>query len=71
MSAHPRRPVAPVAVRMVSAEPPQDPGSVQEIMDQGVDSHERRADFDPQRPSVAGASSKYDSAIAKTLSETP
>ena len=28
---------------------------MQEIMDQGVDSHEGRADFEPQRPSLAGA----------------
>ena len=51
----PSRPVAPVSVRMIGAQPPQDPGSVQEIMDQGVDGHEGRADFDPQRPSLAGA----------------
>ena len=49
------RPVAALAVGMVGAQPPQDPGSVQEIMDQGVDRHERRADFEPQRPSPAGA----------------
>ena len=47
------RPVAPISLRVVSRQAPQDPGSVQEIMDQGVDSHEGRADFDPQRPSVA------------------
>ena len=46
----PSRPVAPLSVRMLGAQPPQDPGSVQEIMDQGVDRHEGRADFDPQRP---------------------
>ena len=51
----PSRPIAPVPVRMVGAEPPQEPGSVQEIMDQGVDRHQGRADFDPQRPSLAGA----------------
>ena len=51
----PSRPVAPVSVRMIGAQPPQDPGSVQEIMDQGVDGHEGCADFDPQRPSLAGA----------------
>jgi hypothetical protein len=45
------RSVAPVAVRMVRAQPLQDPGSVQEIVDQGVDSDKRRADFEPQRPS--------------------
>jgi hypothetical protein len=33
----PSRPVALVSVRMVGAQPLQDPGSVQEIMDQGVD----------------------------------
>ena len=51
----PSRPVAPLSVRMIGAQPPQDPGSVQEIMDQGVDSYEGCADFDPQRPSLAGA----------------
>jgi hypothetical protein len=47
--------IAPVAVRMASIQPPQDPGSVQEIMDQRVYCHERRADFKPERPLVAGA----------------
>ena len=61
------RPVAPVSVRMVGAQPPQDPGSVQEIMDQGVDSHEGRADFDPQRPSLAGAQQQ----VTTTPSPTP
>ena len=55
MPAHPPGPVAALAVGMVGAKPPQDSGSVQEIMDQGVDRHEGRADFDPQRPSLAGA----------------
>ena len=49
----PSRPVASIPVRMVSAQPVEDPGSVQEIVDEGVDSHEGRADFDPQRPSAA------------------
>jgi hypothetical protein len=47
--------IAPVPVRMVGAQPLQDPSSVQEIMDEGVDSHERRAHFEPQWASVAGA----------------
>jgi len=51
----PAGPIAPVAVRMGRRKPPQDPGSVQEIMNQGVDSHERRADFKPERPLIAGA----------------
>jgi hypothetical protein len=38
---------------MVGAETLQDPGSVQEIV--GIDGYERRADFEPQRPSLAGA----------------
>jgi hypothetical protein len=37
----PSRPVAPVSVRMVGAQPLQDPSSVQEIMDQGVNRHEQ------------------------------
>jgi hypothetical protein len=48
------RPVASVSISMVGAQTTQDAGSVQEIVDQGVDSHERRANFDPQRPSTAG-----------------
>ena len=51
----PSRLVAPVSVRMIGAQSPQNPGSVQEIVDQGVDSYEGCADFDPQRPSLAGA----------------
>ena len=51
----PSRPVAHLSVRMIGAQPPQDPGSVQEIMDQGVDGDEGCADFDPQWPSLAGA----------------
>jgi hypothetical protein len=51
----PARPIAPVAVRMASSEPGQDSGSVQEIMDQSIDSHERCADFEPQRPVLARA----------------
>ena len=55
MPAAPARSVAPLSVRMIGAQPPQDPSSVQEIMDQGVDGHEGSADFEPQRPSLAGA----------------
>src|SRR5580704_18203081 len=51
----PSRLVAPGAVRMVSAQPLQDPGSVQEIVDQGVDGYQVRADFEPQRPSSTPA----------------
>ena len=43
----PSRPVAPISVRVVGVQPVQDPGSMQEIVYEGVDSHERRADFDP------------------------
>ena len=68
----PTRPVAPVAVRMVGAQPLQDPGSVQEIMDQGVDRYEG-----PRRLRATAAvvfrrsAASYDMAIAKTLSATP
>jgi hypothetical protein len=48
-------PVAALAVGMLGSQPPQDSGSMKEIMDQGVDGHEGCADFEPQRPSLAGA----------------
>ena len=51
----PSRLIATGSVRVVGTKPPQDPGSVQEIMDEGVDGDERRADFEPQRLSVPGA----------------
>jgi len=58
----PSRPVAPVSVRVVGAQPPQDPGSVQEIMDQGVDGHEglRRL-----RPTAAVASQRLAAATTR------
>ena len=65
------RPVASIPVWVVSAQPVENPGSVQEIVDEGVDRHEGRADFDPQRPSMPAANSKFDNPIANTLSETP
>jgi len=49
------RPVAARSIDVIGAQPPQDPSSVQEIMDEGVDGDERRADFEPQRLSVPGA----------------
>jgi hypothetical protein len=48
------RPVASIPVRVVTAQPVEDPSSVQEIVDEGVDSDKGRSDFDPQRPSAAG-----------------
>ena len=39
--------------KVIGAQALQDPGSVQEIMDQGVDGNERRADVEPQRPLLA------------------
>ena len=47
--------VASVPVKVVGAQALQDPGPVQEIVDQRIDSHERRADFEPQRPLLARA----------------
>ena len=46
--------IATGSVRVAGAKPPKDPGSVQEIMDEGVDGDERRADFEPQRLSLSG-----------------
>ena len=51
----PSRPVAARSIDVIGAQPLQDPSSVQEIMDEGVDGDERRADFEPQRLSVPGA----------------
>jgi hypothetical protein len=67
----PSRPVAPISVGMVGAQPPQDPGSVQETMDQGVDGHEGCADSTHSGRRLPALSSSDDNVIAKTLSATP
>ena len=46
-------PVTPIPVRMVGVQSLQDPRAMQKVMNQGVDSHEGRPDFKPQRPSAA------------------
>jgi hypothetical protein len=48
-------PVAADAIRMDGLEPSQDPGSVQEIVDQGIDSDQLHADFQPLGANVSGA----------------
>ena len=48
-------PVAAGAVRVGSLEAPQDPGPVQEIVDQGIDRNQVHADFQPPRANVSGA----------------
>ena len=48
-------PVTAGAVRMGSLEPGQDPGPVQEIVDQGIDRDQVHADFQPPRANVSGA----------------
>ena len=45
-------PVAGEAVGVVGPEPVQDPGSVQEIMHQGVDGDHAAADFEPAPPTA-------------------
>ena len=39
---------------MVSPEPMQNPGPMKEVMDQGVDDNEARADVEPPRPGRPG-----------------
>ena len=51
----PSRLVASVPVRVVGTEAAQNPGPVQEIMDQRVDCHEARTYFEPRWPSLACA----------------
>ena len=48
-------PVAAGAVRVGSLEAPQDPGPMQEIVDQGIDRNQVHADFQPPRANVSGA----------------
>ena len=67
----PSRPVAPVSISMVGAQPPQDPGPVQEIVDQRVDSDECRAHFEPQGSSLAGAHHPVESPLASPSTTTP
>jgi hypothetical protein len=67
----PARPVAPISVRVVGAQPLQDPGSVQEIMDL-VSTATKVAPTSTHRGRrLPAANSKVDNAIANTLSETP
>ena len=63
--------VASGAVRMVSAQPLQDPGSVQEIVDQGVNGYQVAPTSSHSGRRFPALSSRYDMAIAKTLSATP
>ena len=56
---------------MVGLEPGQDPGPVQEIVDQGIDRDQVHADFQPPRANISGADQNADIAIARTLSATP
>ena len=48
-------PVTAGPVRVGSLEPRQDPGPVQEIVDQGIDRDQVHADFQPPRANVSGA----------------
>ena len=65
MSAHPPGPVAALAVRMIGAQPPQDSGSMQEIVHQGVDRHQRRTDLD------ATAAVAFRRSAARTTTPSP
>ena len=46
-------PIAGRAIRMASAEPVEDPGSMKEVVDQGIDDNETRPDGEPTRPGSA------------------
>ena len=48
-------PVTAGTVKMGGLEPGQDPGSVQEIVDQGIDRNQLQPDFEPPRANVGGA----------------
>ena len=48
-------PVTAGPVGMGSLEPAQDPGPVQEIVDQGIDRDQLHANFEPARANVSGA----------------
>ena len=48
-------PVTAGPVGMGGLEPGQDPGPVQEIVDQGIDRDQVHADFEPPRANVGGA----------------
>jgi hypothetical protein len=47
-------PVTAGTVRMGGLEPGQDPGPVQEIVDQGIDRDQVHADFQPPRANISG-----------------
>jgi hypothetical protein len=47
-------PVARWAIRMASAEPVEDSGSMKEVVDQGIDDNETRPDGEPTRPGSPG-----------------
>ena len=47
-------PVTAGPVWMASLEPAQDPGPVQEIVDQGIDRDQVHADFQPPRANISG-----------------
>jgi hypothetical protein len=48
-------PVTAGAIRVGSLESSQDPGPVQEVVDQGIDRDQLHADFEPPGTSVTGA----------------
>ena len=48
-------PVTAGPVWMASLEPAQDPGPVQEIVNQGIDRDQGHADFQPPRANISGA----------------
>ena len=47
-------PVAGRAIRMASAEPVEDSGSMKKVVDQGIDDNETRPDGEPTRPGSPG-----------------
>jgi hypothetical protein len=67
----PSRPVAPISVRVVGTQPLQDSGSVQEIITRVSTATNVAPTSSHSGRRLPAANSKFDNAIANTLSEMP
>ena len=63
--------VAGRPIRVIGVKPVQGPGSVQEIVHEGVDRDHAAADLEPMAPGPDAPTSSWDKVIIRTLSETP